>query len=64
MANNKHQHITIQTRRSDGAIGIKIDGRSVVTIARSGKKARIRGKNLKPIPAGTHRGGNKYQFDL
>ena len=60
----KKQTITITTRASDGAVGIKINGRSVVTITKSGNKARIVGRNLKPIPRGTHRGANRYQFDL
>jgi hypothetical protein len=50
--------------KSDGAIGIKINGKSVVTITKSGKKARIIGKNLGAIPRGTHRGANRYQFDI
>ena len=52
------------TRKSDGAINVKINGRSVVTITKSGKKARIVGRNLKEIPRGTHRGLNRYQFDF
>ena len=58
-----HQ-ITIRTRESDGAMTIKVNGKSVVTITRSGKKARIPGKNLTQIPRGTHRGSNKFQFDV
>ena len=60
----KKQTLTIATRASDGTIGIKVNGRAVVTITKSGKKARIVGRNLKPIPAGTHRGVNRFQFDL
>jgi len=59
-----NQTITIKTRKSDGAIGIKINGKSVVTITKSGKKARIVGRKLAPIPSGTHRGANRYQFDI
>jgi hypothetical protein len=59
-----NQTLTITTRKSDGAIGVKINGRSVVTITKSGKRARIVGRNLKDIPRGTHRGANRYQFDL
>ena len=44
----KKQTITITTRASDGAMGIKINGRSVVTITKSAKKASIVGRNLKP----------------
>jgi hypothetical protein len=60
----KKQALMITTRTSDGTIGIRIDGRPVVTITKSGRKARIVGKNLKEIPPGTHRGGNHWQFDL
>jgi hypothetical protein len=58
------QTISIATRTSDGAITVKFNGRSVVTITKSGKKARITGKNMKPIPPNVHRGVNKFQFDL
>ena len=60
----KHQTLAITTRTSDGTIGIKVNGRSVVTITKSGKKARIVGRNLKDIPRGTQRCRNRYQFDL
>jgi hypothetical protein len=60
----KKQALTITTRASDGAIGIRFNGRHVVTITKSGRKARIAGKNLHNIRRGTHRGVNRFQFDL
>ena len=59
----KKQVLTITTRTSDGAIGIRFNGRHVVTITKSGRRARIAGKNLRNIPRGMHRGVNKFQFD-
>jgi hypothetical protein len=59
-----HQTLTITTRKSDGAIGVQINGRSVVTVTKSGKKAIIVGRNLKDIQRGTSRGANRHQFDL
>lgn len=66
MANKKMHSVplTISTRTSDGTISIKIGKRPVVTIVKSGRKARVVGRNWEEIPKGTHRGGNRYQFDL
>jgi hypothetical protein len=50
----KKQALPITTRTSDNTIGIRFNNVPVVTITKSGRKARIVGTNLAEVPERTH----------
>lgn len=63
---NRRTHtvaITISTRKKDGVITVSANDKPVVTITRSGRQARI-ANQPRPIPVGTHRGRNRFQFTI